>query len=209
MLAILVVLCFGMMTAAAQAFSVDYQFGATGVYGDVDGTPLSNASFLVSIIGNTQDVVDILNGPVFVRSEITGLTGSIKIYNENSALLYDGSFYDPLYVYVTKFGSLTPDIVGFGSDNSGYEMALYYPLSSPPLWDYYLRSFFGPISAGNGYSGTGLINYLDGGADTTFGLLTVETINAGSFQAVPVPAPVLLLASGLAGLVVIRRRPKS
>lgn len=191
-LAILAVLCFGFMTAAAEAFSIGYQFGGTGVFGDVDGAEFNDASFLVSIVGDTLNVIEDALGPV-----ITGLTGTIVISGGDLTAPISGAFLDPLYVYVDP----SLNSVGFGSDVTGFDqLSIFYP--GVGLYD--LQSLFGPIFAGFGLTDTAIFNAI--GADMDFGVLTVDTVTNGSFQAVPVPAPVLLLASGLIGLVAVRRK---
>jgi hypothetical protein len=201
------VVFFGLMTATTEAFIVTYQFGGTGVFGDVDGNEFNNAQLLISITGDTANVRTdtlghIIPGQSLAESTGVGLTGTISLTGGLQTINYQGSFTSNLYVFSDGAG-----LVGFGSigPNPGPPFALtdLLSISVGALLGYDLRSTYPQVFAGSLGSLNSIFPYLAGGTD--FGELAIDYITESSFQAVPVPAPVLLLASGLIGLFGIRR----
>jgi hypothetical protein len=209
MLIVATVVLLGNLQMEAVASIVTYQFGGTGVHGDINGAEFGNANFLISITGETanvipQDAVNNPSGPIIYNLPATiSLTGGDLGTGSAPAEIPLGSFTNPIYV----FADISFNLVGFGSGNppDGDLLSIY----KPGIGFYNLTDLYGPIFAGPLYQDTSI--YLTFTAALTgIGDLTLEgfDVNTGTatFAAVPVPAPVLLLASGLIGLVGIQRR---
>lgn len=223
--AVAVVFCLGFMTAASEAITIEYQFSLMGAYGSVGDVDFSNSNLRVSLIGDTAKVnivatgYEILIPPDSIRLTIDGgnLGGSQLVGTFNRSLFV---YTDPIGLNTGAWVEIIEDIPGDPIDQD--LMGIEYPSPLvPDLGNYDLKSPFGPIFAGAGYptnDGRVLYNFFPfDGVGTTLGALKLSDfyigtgpVTTGSFQAqaVPVPAPILLLASGLAGLVAIRRRPK-
>ncbi len=201
----LTALSFGYWTTAAEASPITYQFSSTAAWGTVvdalgNPTEFNNASFLISIAGDTNNVIIDSAGPI-----ISNLIGNISLFGGDLASSLSGTFTDALYVYVdpiqegVAFGDIPPNPL----DSPFDLLALYIPGVGLDTYD--LKSSFGPITAGVDFPGTGLV--FDQ-FSTNFGTInfTGENIDNATFQAVPEPGIMLLLCSGLAGIVGFRRK---
>jgi hypothetical protein len=206
------VLSLGIMTAGVEA--IEYQFTGEGVSGslfDSLGNEIlvfDNANFSISIPGTGPIATDSFGA---LRTNQTGsitLTGSFGTYS--------GDFLDPLYL----FTDYAFELVGFGTGSNFDpvtgdtvdQLFLYVP--SVGLDTYSLNHAFGPIYAGTGFAGTSVNNFFASNLDffnaiTQFGQLVFDDVEKASFTAVPEPASMILLCSGLFAIVGFRRKLRS
>ncbi len=219
LLVALSIVFLGYFTEAAEASPISYNFSSTAAFGNVNLNDFNNASFLISIAGDTTNVgPDPINPLGFA---ISGLNGNITLTGTDAGtglpITYIGTFLDTLNVFVgpDPFGNT---IVGFGDDALGLDLLdLSFPVGTVPGLDTYdLTSGFGPITAGIDPDTAVFAFEQFGGIPMDFGLsgpplfdtLSFDTIDNATFQAVPEPSTMLLLASALVGLVGFRKKLK-
>jgi hypothetical protein len=180
------VLC-GSGLSPAQATPITYTFTGTGS-GDLAGNSFFDVFFKVAIPGDTANVETTTYGPD--TPTITGLTGTIALTGVGT-----GTFSNPLYV----FNNQTNEAVGFGDFINFDLIDLFVPGKGLATYD--LRTSFGPITDPNPYfsqfTSVGL----------SIGTLSFSGVSNATFTAevVPLPGTLLLLGSGLTGLLGWRR----
>jgi hypothetical protein len=189
-LVVLTVACLGFMTTAAKAGPFSYTFTGAGVSGGVvngvTATEFNDASFRIDLLGDTGNVVVDSLGPL-----LTTLTGTMTLFGGDlGSTTFSGSFTDLLYLFTDI------DLIGFGigdpnDPNVGGVDLLDYFFNGIDVYD--LKSPIGPIPADS------VANMFD--ANMTFGALVLDDVVGGTFTATPEPATMLLLGTGLAGLV--------
>ena len=206
----LLTIALAFLTAPAEASLVNYQFSGVGASFDIDSLgEIDDVDFKVSLVGDTNNKVFFTftdsNNVLQSGWALEAISGTIQLFNDitnNSSNFFTKAFADPVEVFVNNSSTQ----VGFTNtiDDSLFSL---FNLSSGLLGTYSLSAPFGPLAADALLFTNFDVLFTDGDF-----LTFVDTIPFGeahfSAAPVPVPAPVLLLASGLVGLVVARRRVK-
>jgi hypothetical protein len=207
-LVVLTIMSLGYWTVTTEAAPISYQFSSTaasgGITQDAAGSitiaDLQSVGFVVSIAGDTLNVVDDPLNPGNGWANI-GLTGTISISGIDPVTLlpisFAGSFVDPLTVWVDNVDQW----IGFDNDTLGLTLLGLYA-ANVGLDTYDLRSSFGPIAADSIFAFEQFA-----AIPTSFGFLTIETVDNATFKT-PEPASMLLLGFSLLGFVGLRRKFK-
>ena len=115
--------------------NIDYIFTGTGS-GTLGATAFSNADFIITMWGNTGDVMDIGGGEVF---HVIGNAAEVEIVGVGTASVI------PVF---RTFVNHNTDSVGFSSAGPDY-----YDLFGVPVDTYFLATNFGPVCVQNPFIG--------------------------------------------------------
>ena len=141
---VLALLCFGLMTAEAEASTIDYQFTGSGVHGNLNSEAIlfEDANFTVDIVGDTINATSDELGPIIY----TGLTGTMSLYGGD---LGANQFFNAPITSTPLFVFFTPgeNLIGFGTGDPAVDGVDQFSLLIDSLTGYDLTTFMGPILA--------------------------------------------------------------
>jgi hypothetical protein len=177
-------------TTSVGAQPITFTFTGTGT-GSLASQAFRITPFTVTINTDVSALTNYPGSPTTLA--YLGLGGSIDL-----GALGVASFTDPLYVFLNPNGPT----VGFGT-MTNFDLI---DIIDPALAGYGLATSFGPITSPGSYMNSQFTNVA-----TSLGGLTFSNIGDPTFQAqvgstVPEPGTVLLVASGLVAVGVLRRR---
>jgi hypothetical protein len=204
---VLTALCLGAAPVKASPIAYNFYGTATGTLFAPDGqtvitdffTPIP---FLISIPGNTANVqsveFDPVNFPGIFQWQNANLIGSISIPG-----VVTGTFPDLLTVWVDNGdpANFIPPQVGF--DNALGSLFILAPDPPGGLDTYDLKCVFGPTALAGAF-----VSQFAAAMATTGNILAIDSAE-GQFAAVPLPASVVLLGTGLLRLIGYRRSKRS
>ena len=207
LLPILALLCLGLVAVAAEAAILDYQFFGDSVSGEYDDALFDSASFEIHIFGDSANVQQDSLG--YFNSELTGqFTLSGGDLGTTLPNPFSGFFSESLFVFCDS------EYIGFGTgspsnfdDLSQLEFYMPVPLSQ----NYDLMTAFGPYLA-ESITWAGLDIGTSLGGNLAFASIGgPNSLEGAGFQAtevaaVPIPPALLLLGSGLIGMIGIRKK---
>ncbi len=188
------IITFGYFTVTVEAFPITYEFSGTGVFGSFNGTDFNDGTFSVAIAGDTANVDTTDPSNPFIEN----LLGIITFWASEIGT-YTGNFSNPLYVFVyNDFVENVFEVVGFGDGLFQLQndlLDIWAP--GQGLLTYDLKSNFGPV--------TGSL-YFASEMGLDIGTFSIEDAGSLAFTAVPEPGTIMLLGSGLLGLIGFARK---